>query len=574
MAYPVVTFNLDEGADPPAASGAGPATAVTGTKARTRNYSETRIGFFETSAPDLSGVPTDGSAVLALGTVSGREFSRITAVKDTAASTTGDATISSADLTNVADTSGLAIGDVICVTGIGPAGADLYTKISNIVGSTVIMEDAASTAASGTAITDPKQVSVANTFTLTSDTTWATGGKLQDLTAAAQLFADLSAGWTVKIEKPASAGVYDLTGATITLAVSSTTGRIVIEGSGRPTVKGDAFALQAAGYHFRGFDFQDCTDGIAVSTSSAGDTIFERIGGRTGITDAVDFAATATGYGFRFIGCDFRNMTGNGINVQGELGSLDLYDHISVGGIGVNAQAGIKILTIRRSIFSGGNYGVILGSSNPCFCLVDETIFDGMGNGFSCASALVAVRGMVLTNSIFSNCSGTGLSLPSGADAAVHLVDGNDFWNNAIHRTNISAGPSDISVDPQYFDAANLDFRVGLGLEGQGLPVAGQDCGAAAVTPTSVDIGVQRLPTIGGQYLARIVSLDSPSGAVIAVEIVGGLDDGQGFLVHLDNDEWPAESHWSEKAFLETIACRFRDVDGHPTDLVGKEVRV
>lgn len=80
MALPTVTFNSSTGSDT-AASGAGPATAVTAaTSAHTGGVSSTTITL--TNMPDLSGVATDGSACLWLNTASGRQFSKITGVDD------------------------------------------------------------------------------------------------------------------------------------------------------------------------------------------------------------------------------------------------------------------------------------------------------------------------------------------------------------------------------------------------------------------------------------------------------------------------------------------------------------
>ena len=80
MALPTVKINNSTGSDT-AASGAGPATAVTGTAAaHTNGSASTTITL--TNTPNLSGVATDGSAVLWLKTSSGRQFSKITAVDD------------------------------------------------------------------------------------------------------------------------------------------------------------------------------------------------------------------------------------------------------------------------------------------------------------------------------------------------------------------------------------------------------------------------------------------------------------------------------------------------------------
>ena len=86
-AYPTVVFDVANGADAPSASGAGPATALTGTSAST-DAAGTVVTL--DGSPDLSGVATDGSHVIYLhDTTSGnRRWAAINAVDNTAKTVT------------------------------------------------------------------------------------------------------------------------------------------------------------------------------------------------------------------------------------------------------------------------------------------------------------------------------------------------------------------------------------------------------------------------------------------------------------------------------------------------------
>jgi hypothetical protein len=77
MSFPTLQIN-SAGSDT-AASGAGPATAVTGTLAATHGNTTVNI----TDAVALGGVAVDGSAVLWISSSSGRQFSKITAISGT-----------------------------------------------------------------------------------------------------------------------------------------------------------------------------------------------------------------------------------------------------------------------------------------------------------------------------------------------------------------------------------------------------------------------------------------------------------------------------------------------------------
>lgn len=78
MALPIILFNSSTGSDT-AASGAGPSTALTGSSAST---SGDGLTVTLDGSPDLSGVATDGSAVIFLNdtTAGARNFGKITAV--------------------------------------------------------------------------------------------------------------------------------------------------------------------------------------------------------------------------------------------------------------------------------------------------------------------------------------------------------------------------------------------------------------------------------------------------------------------------------------------------------------
>ena len=78
MAFPTISINNSTGSDT-AASGAGPATAVTGAGA---SLNATSTITLSADTPDLSGVATDGSDAIWVETSSGRQYYKITAVDD------------------------------------------------------------------------------------------------------------------------------------------------------------------------------------------------------------------------------------------------------------------------------------------------------------------------------------------------------------------------------------------------------------------------------------------------------------------------------------------------------------
>src|SRR5258708_31213901 len=79
MALPTVVINSSTGSDT-AASGAGPATALFGTAAAT---AASMIVTLLVDNPDLSSVPTDGSAAIWVASSSGIRWSKITGKDNT-----------------------------------------------------------------------------------------------------------------------------------------------------------------------------------------------------------------------------------------------------------------------------------------------------------------------------------------------------------------------------------------------------------------------------------------------------------------------------------------------------------
>lgn len=98
MAFPTIVFSSSSGTSQ--ASGAGPATAITGTAASNGAGNVVNLD----GSPDLSGVAADGSHAIWIQTASGRRLSKITAVDDLAK------TVTTEDTFTLAGTEDWAIG--------------------------------------------------------------------------------------------------------------------------------------------------------------------------------------------------------------------------------------------------------------------------------------------------------------------------------------------------------------------------------------------------------------------------------------------------------------------------------
>jgi hypothetical protein len=589
MTYPVVVFDADLGLDPLAASGAGPDTPIAGVNARNHgggSGGEGAIwGFYdEFPGPDLSSIPTDGSAVLAVDHPT-RMFHQILGVKNVENWGVGDITVDSDLIENVEDVTNIEVGDGIRIENGSSPGVDIYTTVREITGSAPTYTIRVWTEFGDTIEADfavPKQIrcaiSVSQVYAATS---FAIGGKLLTPTSgdAYRIGADASPGWTIQFDRPGSGVAYDLSETPLTLSASGdiTTGPITLRGSGRPTFKATsysaAFNLTGSKWRFDALDFSNCLAGILVNAAGVNDVIVKDLGViGSAVQDVVRFAVAAAGGRFLITGCDLRGFTGKGINALGALASLDVEDtFLFSAGTGIYASEIVRF-RVTDSIIRCGGLGIDLAQTTaPASLDIERNIFDRCGNGLRIAGAVEGCQGLIFRNNILSNCSGTALLLLDGAALAAFDVDFNCFWQNAQNRSGIQSGAHDIEQDPEFWDEDLYDYRVALNMRAKGFPDGAR--GASALTPIAQDIGPQRREPIGGGILIRIgLVLDVGDEYEIGGTLLGGNDDGRGRIVHVPKSMIPAAGEISEDCLRYQVAAALRD--SAAAELLGKEAQV
>lgn len=564
--FPVILVSSGSGAastaNPPA-SGAGPATAVGGTKARTRNAaSQSQIGFFESSAPDLSGISTDGSHVLFVETASGRRFSRIDTKKDTQQSVTGDMTNGDATLSNT-DTTGWTAGDVVKVAGAAAAGADLYTTVASVTdGTNAELSDTAGSNVTGAAVVNPKQVKVENaSFQITSDIDWAIGGKLASVwadTGYTQLVDDGSStgdaapGWTIEFQ---SAHAESSANTAVRCAGDSTIGRITIRGASgaatRPlitTTNGTlGLILRAGGLDFSDFDIRNTTSSAAyVIRAFAGNYhSFRRLKVySTGATKATTGITTISKNTVE--GCEIYDVK---TGVSGaEINTQNNYIHdCSTQGI---LDSSVVPQLIANNLIVDCDIGITTASASRLPTIFNN-IIDTCTTGIKISDDQNVSTGgnCVCQNNVIVNCT-TGLHFDNAAWTpawasyyASMQFRNNCYWNNTTHIAfnSTAATPGDdfdgdyvASAEP--FTVATKSARKSAGNwtlnvaeVAKGFPTA--NVGFTAATRSYVDPGVQRIGTASGLGLtAANLRTNTVVDDVVGSLVVPGAASGSGTL--------------------------------------------
>lgn len=456
MAYPVVVFNSSTGSDT-AASGAGPATAVTGTAAaHTNGSASTTITL--TNSPDLSGVATDGSHVLWMDTPSGRQFSKITGVDN------------GADTVTVEDSFNIASGSAVNYA---------------IGGKRATFDNA-------------------DSRTLFGGTTGI----------------GFKAGWTIRTETDQSITSSINITVTATTALwafvegdSESTHRLITSNANSPTFNGDnvcAFVefrnLKAENTHVTKNNswfyygrtgpnsFRNCIIGHATNTLFRA---IERSSSHSGweIVDCevkycVDspFAAAAKQSVFAFHGCSVHDNGGIGCPV-GEFGTIEgclIYD---------NTGDGISV-----SLPDVPN--------NPNRHIVGNVIHSNGGDGIDSSSGAISLN--VYNNNVTSN-GGYGWRAHANQSREFGFADFNNYGTGGLANTsgallNVSAGANDLAVDPGYTDASNGNFECGTAVKALGFPKSTRTIGAnQSATNAFVDVGIQREEAGGSTTTAHII---------------------------------------------------------------------
>ncbi len=446
MALPVILFNASTGSDT-AASGAGPGTALSGSGASVNGTTSIDLS---ADSPDLSGVATDGSAVLWVNTSSGRQFFKITAVDNG----TKIVTVANA-ATPTESGKGWGIGGKRAT--LDNTNSRKLLTADALPGWTIRIENAGGT-----------QSLTSSTITL---------GASGDTTTGLIILEGDSASTLSVISQGANA-------ACIT---SSTRNYWKIRNLKFQNTNGTKTSA-------RGIDFSGNLTNWEVENCVFGDVTNTLLNGvcRTGGTQSPMF----------FRDCAFEYCTGAGVFT---LGGVEWFFVNCYAGnnSGIGVDASIQLLYMEDCIVraSGGD-GINAGRSSGIVVLHTCTIDGNSGDGLDTSGAIQST--LRLLNTIFSNNGNYGVRAASGQNGW-QSIDYCDFYTNTSgDRLNINAGTNDLAVDPQYTDRTNKDFSVGTNLKAAGFPGSRYLGANRSATRSYVDVGAaQRQESSSGGAAGR-----------------------------------------------------------------------
>lgn len=435
MAFPVILIHSATGSDT-AASGAGPATALTGTAAST---SSDGLTVTLDGSPDLTNVATDGSHVIFLNdsTAGNRNFGKITG-KDNTAKTVTVANAFGASLTNKS-------------WAIGGKRASLLSTTSKKLTDN---NGAAGDAQAGWVL--EMQSGHAETTSARWDQRRA-----GDTTSGPLIIRGASGAATRPVLTMNNADIVPRASYTIYKDFN-------IVGTGGAS---DCIIDVALVNRYQGLKISGFSGNLMRGTGGAGLALVHIIdcelsGGSVGLTLDQDA---------RVVGCYIHNQTSHGISCTATLSGLTVYGNIiySSGGDGVNLLQG-------RS----DQYGGVLIAHN--------TIHGCTGDGIDYSGDFDSLSGLTILNNILSSNGGYGLKLTSLTTSKVlargTMLANNNTYNNTSGSCNLAGVlEGDPGLDPSFANVAGGDFSIGTNLKALGYPTG--NVGFGSSTRSYVDIG-------------------------------------------------------------------------------------
>lgn len=433
MALPVVLFHASSGSDTQA-SGAGPGTAIFGTGASINGTTSIDLS---ADSPDLSGVATDGSAVLWVNSSSGRQFFKITGVNN-------------------------------------------GTKIVTVANAATPTESGRTWAIGGKRAT----------FGETNSRKLFSADVLPGWVIETETAQSIGSALTCGVSGDTTTGLIEVRGAssethpTITQTANAANfGLSVInywKWKNLKLANSNGTKTAAVGLSLRSFGcvaenviFGDATNKLLTAITRSGGAV------ESTLIDCEITSCTEDGIqvnnsamSFFLFGCWVHDCTANGI----ELGLTSCIQSCLIesnGGDGISAAYGGTLLL-------GGN-----------------TVHGNTGDGLDTSAAVFT--NLTIVNNNFTSNGNYGWRAASG-QATFGFGDFNNYHNNTSGTLlNVNAGTNDLAVDPGYADAANSNFEAGTAVKALGFPKSTRTIGANQSATTSyVDIGAAQRQEAGG----------------------------------------------------------------------------
>lgn len=415
------TFNTASGSDT-AASGAGPAIAKSGTAAAT---AASTVVTLLVDNPDLSGVATDGSAWIWIGSSSGRQFAKIIGYDNC----TGVKTVTVANaFANTESGKNWGIGGKR--GSINSTSNRLLFTADGLAGIDISLDDNQTLTGSAIAIGVTGDI-VSGPITIHSTSSRVT----INTTANAACFTNASSNfWIFRNLK------FTCSNGTKTSSYSCTSQGVFTE-------------------------FENCIFGDATNTIIGG---ISRAGSQPSI---------------KVINCYFISCTGTAIESGSSTMNMTVLGCFFSGGgaVCIDAGSGSSInIFINNIIYNTTGDAIFVPSisNTTTLIMIGNTIHACTGDGLDTSSGVFNNTALICYNNNFTANGNYGIRAASGQSSGQGFIDYNNYGTGGTANTsgdhlNITAGAHDKAKDPLYVNASGGNFAMQEpSLRAAGFPMA------------------------------------------------------------------------------------------------------
>lgn len=502
MALPVIQINSTTGSDT-AASGAGPATAVSGTGA---SMNATTTVDVSADSPDLSGIATDGSAVLWVDSSSGRQYSKIASVDNDAKTITCESAYANTESSKAWGVGGkratLNHADTRTLLTDCLPGWTVDIQTDQTLTSTLTFTSLGSTA---------DKVYFISTSTTRPILTFSLGSLTYCLATSGTVYIELrhlalnGAGansntiiysnslhyYWIKDCEIYGSGTANTSQSGISPAVNDGNARMYVEDCNIHDCFQAGITKSAGGVN------QLIVSNCRIHHNTTDGILFNQVKGLTVFNCLI---YSNTGDGLDFSGADATYFSGAfiiGNTINGNGGS----------GINLNATSALRTWIANNNITDNGAFGIAAS-----------------------ATSVGLLQAFIDYNNYGSNADGNSSANSSGA---VDTTDG------------LVKGTHDLDVDPGYTDVEDGDFSVGANVKAKGYPDATRKIGGNPTTGTTtyVDIGAAQRQEATPDFpdVGNVTDDDTVNGVTGTFAVPAEADVESGVQYGADGTEFEGE---------------------------------
>lgn len=168
---------------------------------------------------------------------------------------------------------------------------------------------------------------------------------------------------------------------------------------------------------------------------------------------------------------------------------------------GVKHSGSGELILVNCLAYANAGPGIQETMASTSILMLNCTSANNTGpNGHGLDIVDGGVNSMTIMNNIFAGNAGYGIL--KAANTRYQVIDRNAFYNNALGAmSNLTIGPNDVTLDPQFVNAAGGNFAIGTNLRAAGSP----GLFPGGLSQGYLDLGAVQRQEQGGVSRSRLI---------------------------------------------------------------------